>query len=75
MRGFVLALIVLYVLLSFIGCLDRNNAVQNSRNGGEEKSDEIILGHQRSVRRGLPGRLGRNLAAGGSLATAGGNDH
>ena len=77
MRAIVVTIIVLYVLLAFIGCLDRQRAIESAhgRGGKEKRNEEIGAENRRGVRGsvGVGGDNHRRVENPGSLATGGGS--
>jgi hypothetical protein len=52
MKAIVVILIVLYVVLAFVGCLDRNSAIEDAHAGGkEELRNEAVMGNSRNMHR------------------------
>jgi hypothetical protein len=73
MRAIVIFVIVLYVLLAFVGCLDRDSAIESANDGGREKLNEAILVKPRLGDGSVD--IGSGLAANGSLPADRRNDH
>jgi hypothetical protein len=71
MKAIVVILIVLYVVLAFVGCLDRNCAIEDARAcGKEELRNEAVMGNSRNVHRVVD--VDPGVAIAGSITSTGG---